>query len=273
MPDYAFSPLTYALLLALVLMLSWRRLPRAIRTTGIALEVVLLIAMAPLGANLLVWSVESRAPSPQSCPLPTPSTVVVLSGGTSRPPRSAEDVSALDTSSLHRLFAGVALWRNTPNASLVIAGGGRRVPESVLLAGLAERMGVPRDAIEIEQHSHTTWENALYVAHLYPVVPKRIWLVTSSLHMPRALGAFRAFGFQPCAWPSESLYEAFSPRVGYFLPQSSSLAKADRAFHELIGGIVYSALEWKHRRSDEKPPADSAKAAPPSAMVGPLAKP
>jgi uncharacterized SAM-binding protein YcdF (DUF218 family) len=247
MPDFAFSPLTYVLLLALALALSWRRLPRAIRIAGIVLEAVLLIAMAPLGANLLVWSVESRSPSPQSCGMPEPDTVVVLSGGTDRQPRSPGDFAALDASSLQRLLAGIALWERIPDARLVIAGGGRRIPESVLLAGLAERMGVPSGAIRIERHSHTTWENALYTARLSPPVPKRVWLVTSSLHMPRALGAFRAMGFQPCAWSSGSLHIPFSPHIGYFIPQESSLVKADRAIHELIGGIVYRALEWKQR--------------------------
>jgi uncharacterized SAM-binding protein YcdF (DUF218 family) len=262
MPDYAFSPLTYALLLALVLALSWQRLPRAVRITGIVLEVVFLAAMAPLGANLLVWSIESRAPSPQSCPSPAPTTVVVLSGGTHRQPRSSDDFSALNATSLYRLFAGIDLWRNAPGTTLVIAGGGRRIPESVLLARLAERMGVPHDAIRLEQHSHTTWENALYVARLSPAVPKRIWLVTSSLHMPRALGAFHALGFEPCAWSSESLYEAFSPSLGYFMPQRSSLAKTDQAIHELIGGAVYRVVEWKHRRKIAKQPPVGAKAAP-----------
>lgn len=272
MPNYAFSPLTYALLLALVLVFSWRHLPRAARIAGVVLEIVLLMSMAPLGANLLVWSVESQAPSSQSCPSPTPTTGVVLSGGTYRPAQTPDDFAALDASSLHRLLAGVALWRNTPGAHLVIAGGGGRVPESLLLAGLAERMGVPRDAVQIERHSHTTWENALYTSRLSPAVPKRIWLVTSSLHMPRALGAFRAFGFQPCAWPSGSLYQGFSPSLGYFMPQSSSLAKADQAIHELIGGIVYRALEWKHRRAVGKSP-DGEKAAPPSATLSPSVTP
>lgn len=273
MPNYAFSPLTYALLLALVLVFSWRRLSRALRMAGVVLEAVLLISMAPLGANLLVWSVESRTPSQRSCPLPAPTTVVVLSGGTYRPPHSPDDFAALDASSLHRLFAGVALWRNTAGARMVIAGGGRRIPESVLLSGLAERMGVPSDAIQMERHSHTTWENALYTARLSPVVPKRIWLVTSSLHMPRALGAFRAFGFEPCAWPGESLYQAFSPSIGYFMPQSSSLAKSDQAIHELIGGSVYRVVEWKHRRKDAEQLPDSAKAAPSSATIAPSANP
>lgn len=248
-PDYALSPLTYAALLALILVLSWRRLPRLFRVAGATVEIALLLSIAPIGANLLVWSVESRAPSPQSCSAPMPGTVVVLSGGTERRPRSADDYTALSATSLRRLFAGIALWRSIPDARLVIAGGGRGVPESVLLAGLAKRMGVPPTMIETEKRSHTTWENALYTADLSPPVPKRIWLVSSALHLPRALGAFRAWGFEPCAWPAGTLHTPFSPRLGYFVPQSSSLDKADAAIHELIGGIVYRGLEWKHERA------------------------
>ena len=83
------------------------------------------MAMAPLGANLLVWSVESRSPSPQSCGMPEPDTVVVLSGGTDRQPRSPGDFAALDASSLQRLLAGIALWERIPDARLVIAGDGQ----------------------------------------------------------------------------------------------------------------------------------------------------
>lgn len=249
MPDYAISPLTYALLLAVLLVLSWRRLPRVARIVGVLAEVVILLAMAPVGANLLVQSVESRVPPPHSCTAPRPTTIVVLSGGVDRRPRSAQDFSALSESSLHRLLAAVALWQQTPGARLVIAGGGWHVPEANLLAGLAERMGVPKAAIAIEGRSHSTWENARNVARLSPAVPRRIWLVSSALHLPRALGAFRAWGFEPCAWPSGSMHVPFGLNPGYFTPQSSSLTKADLAIHELIGGVVYAGLEWKRRRS------------------------
>lgn len=247
-PDYLFSPLTWILLWTLVLVLAWRRLPRAARYAGVVLEVVLLLLIAPVGANALVRMVESRVPPPQTCPAPTPTTIVLLDGGTDRRPRSADDYAALDISSLRRLFAAVALWQHTPHARLVISGGGWGVPHSVLLRGLAEHLGVPADAIEIEESSKTTWENARDTSRLSSPVPKRIWLASSALHLPRALDAFRAWGFEPCAWPTDSLYTPFSLRAGYFMPQSSSLAKADLVMHELVGGLVYRGLEWKKKR-------------------------
>lgn len=248
LPDFLFSPLTAAWLLALLLAIFWRRLPRGLRWSGIGLEVLLLLLIAPVGANLLVAMVESRVPASADCKLPGPDTIMVLSGGTDRRPQSPQDFSALSEASLHRLFAGVALWRRLPDAHLVIAGGGARVPESVLMADLAVQMGVPAGAIRTEQRSHTTWENAMNVAALTPAVPARIWLVTSALHTPRAISAFHAWNFKPCAWPTDSAYVPFSVSVGYFMPQASSLDKVDRAIHELIGGVVYHGLEWKRLR-------------------------
>lgn len=241
------SPLTWSVALALLLALLWRWLPRALCLLGLAVETALVIAMTPLGANGLVRIIESRAPPAQSCQAPAPDTIVVLTAGYSRRPRSAQDFSAADVNSLHRLFAAVALWRRTPGARLVISGGGSYgIAESTVLASLAEQLGVPVTAIRTEIHSRSTWQNARDVAELSPPVPKRIWLVTSALHLPRALLAFRDAGFQPCAWPSDSLYIPPNGSVLYYVPQSSALVKMEAALHELVGGWDY---RWRVRRS------------------------
>lgn len=243
---FLLSPLTLGLLIALLLALGWRWLPRVLRYASLVVELLLLVSMAPLGANQLVHAVESHVPSARSCAAPTPDTIVLLSGGVDRPARSPDDYAALTLESLRRLFAAVALWRNTPAARLVIAGGDEHgVAESVVLASLAQRLGVPVDAIRTEQHSLTTWENAEYLSREAPRLPQRVWLVSSALHLPRALGAFHVFGFQPCAWSSGSLYIPPSDGIGYYVPQSSSLVKAQMAIHEWVGGWVYA---WRAKR-------------------------
>lgn len=240
------SPLSWSVGLALLLAVLWRWLPRALCLIGIAIEAALVIAMTPLGANGVVRIIESRVPSPQSCPTPHPNVIVVLTGGSSRPAQSANDFGAADLQSLHRLFGGVALWRQAPQSNLIISGGSARgVDESVMLATLARRLGVPATAIRTDTHSHNTWQNAQDVAALSPPVPKRIWLVSSALHLPRAMLAFRAAGFAPCAWPSESLYIPPNGSFGYYWPQSSSIIKMEAALHELVGGWEYS---WKMKR-------------------------
>lgn len=261
-PNFLLSPLTYALLIAIVLALGWRWLARWLRWSGLVAELVLIVPMTPLGANALVHMLEARVPAPAQCAAPLPTTIVLLAGGTERVPRSADDYAALTTASLRRLFGAVRLWRKTPDAELVIAGGGRRIPESRLLAGLAEAMGVPAAGIRTEVHSRSTWENATGVAALRPPVPRRVWLVSSALHLPRATLAFRAAGFEPCPWSSDSEYVRFHPNIGYFIPQSSALAKADRAVHELVGGWVYAWRAWRSQRADDRAaPSDEPRSA------------
>ena len=248
-PVYGTSPLLYAVVLLLLLLVCWRRLPRAVRRAGVVVEVLLVVLMTPLGAWALTRVVLTQLPPPGSCKAPAPATIVVLSAGVERPPSGPDDYAALHLLTLKRLFAGVALWHETPGARLVISGGGyRRFPDAVVLASLAEQLGVPVTSVEIEDRSRTTWDNARYVAALAPPLPKRIWLVTSALHMPRALGAFRAWGFQPCAWPSglRDTRLHFAPRV--FVPQGEAVLATTLALHELFGEVEYAALEWWHRR-------------------------
>lgn len=248
------SLLSMTVLIAALLALFWSRLPRGLCYLGLAVEVALLLLMAPLGANVLVRVLESQVPPPQSCKAPTPDVIVVLSAGFDRAPGSADDFSALGEWSLRRLFAGVALSRRTSGARLVVAGGGPyKVAESAVLARLAQQLGLPVTAIRTEPRSQTTWENAQYLAAMSPPLPKRIWLVSSALHLPRALVAFRAAGFEPCAYASDYRYVA-GAGVGYFIPQSSSLVKANAAIHELIGGWVYDFRAHRTAHRTTQPP-------------------
>lgn len=248
MPDFILSPLIWVLLLALLLGILWRRMPRWLALALLVLELSLVFAMTPAGANLLVHSVESRVPPASTCGRPTPTAIVVLSGGVEGHVHRTDDYSALTRTSLQRLFAAVALWQAHPDAMLVISGGSPHgsVAESEILASLAQRMGVPAGKLQVETRSRTTWENAANLAQARPALPRRIWLVSSALHLPRASLAFRAFGFEPCAWSSNSVYRPFSTSLGYFMPQNSSLAKTDHVIHESLGGWVYA---WRARHT------------------------
>ncbi|HEX7325897.1 MAG TPA: YdcF family protein [Rhodanobacteraceae bacterium] len=248
-PIYATSPLPYAVAGVVVLALAWRSLPLGWRIGGVLAEVVLALLLTPLGAGLVVRAVAARAPPGAGCAGPAPSAIVVLAGGFAGKPKGPDDYAALQRITLQRVFAGVALWREHPQVRLVLAGGGRSsVPEAVAMANLALQLGVPGAALELETASRTTWENARNVAALTPPVPRRIWLVTSPLHMPRALVAFRAFGFQPCARPAapEWTYRGFGPDA--WVPQATAARQSANALHEWLGGIEYRVLAWRHAR-------------------------
>lgn len=233
------SPLTWLLLLAALLVVCGRRLPRLARLLALACALVLLIAMSPLGANALVDLLESQVPPAASCEHTRPGAIVVLSGGFEREPQGAGDYAALGADSIGRALAGVAAWRAHPDAALVFAGGGPfAIAESVVLQNFAEQVGVPAAAIRREGDSQTTWENAARLRALSPPLPASVWLVSSAVHLPRALIAFRAAGFSPCPYASDWRY--LPPRgIGYYVPQSSALRKSELALHELAGMVLY----------------------------------
>lgn len=243
-PVIATSPLPWAVAGTVLLVGAWRFLPRWLRVTGVTAVAVLVALMTPAGANALSGWVASRGPPAGACAAPHPHTIVVLGGGGVRPARSGDDYGALRHDSLERAFAGIQLWSRIPDAKLVFSGGGSGpFPEAVLMANLAMRMGVPAASITVEGESRSTWENARNVARLEPPVARRIWLVTAPMHLPRALGAFRAWGFDPCAWPSERRGPARRFEAGDLIPDGAAAHTSSIALHEFFGGIQYAIRE------------------------------
>lgn len=242
------SPLPWAVLGTAVVAIAWRRLPRVWRWAGVALLVLLVFLMTPFGAGLLQESLVRRVPPPSACTAPLPTTIVLLAGGATGTARTPADFDTASLTSLDRTFAAVDLWKRMPGAHLVIAGGGRPVPEAMLLAALVEQMGVPPAAITTETRSRTTWENAGNVAALAPALPRRVWLVTAPMHMPRSLLAFRAFGFAPCAYAAGPR-PARGWRFDDFIPQARGLQRAEYALHEWAGIAEYRWLAWRHAKA------------------------
>ena len=105
----------------------------------------------------------------------------------------------LNVNSLRRVILGARLWRAGRAPILFFTGGvppGLSCSVSSVMAGFAETLGVPRDRIEIEGSSRSTWENAERSAPLLRRLgAARLLIVTDCLHMSRATGVFAHFGF------------------------------------------------------------------------------
>jgi uncharacterized SAM-binding protein YcdF (DUF218 family) len=134
-----------------------------------------------------------------------------------------------------------------PGRSVVVSGGGQRpgLTESELARSLLIHLGARAEQVQAETQSTSTWGNAATVARELPTL-KRITLVTSALHMRRARLAFAAQGIDVCPLPVDSRYVP-PGGLGYYLPQSSALVKAEQAIHELVGLLSY---QLKQGRTD-----------------------
>jgi uncharacterized SAM-binding protein YcdF (DUF218 family) len=240
------SPLSWFVVLAVLLAVVGRkRRSRGALATMLLASAVVVVLLCQFGANLLVGTIESRVPDAAACATAPAPAIVVLAAGLDREPGSGDDINALAADSIRRAVAGILLWQRQPQATLVFAGGGPfATSESALLQKFAEQLGVPAAMIRREAHSQTTWENAEQLHALVPALPPRIVLVSSAIHLPRALIAFRAAGFEPCPYASDRRYLA-PGGIGYYLPQSSALRKSEEALHELVGEAVY---RWRAAR-------------------------
>ncbi len=113
--------------------------------------------------------------------------------------------AALNRASFIRLAEGVRVHRLIPGSRLILSGGRgfARVSESEVMAETAVRMGVSRKDIILENKSADTEDQARLVK---PIVGKgRLVLVTSAVHMPRAMALFRKAGMEPVPAPVDYL--------------------------------------------------------------------
>ncbi len=226
------------------------RFNRAGRRLAVASLVLLALAgYSPLG-RVLASALESRFP-PWDPARGAPDGIVVL-GGTIMPALSRDYGDTVIAGDAGRIIAIPKLARAFPNARIVYSGGdaslfANGLPEANFLYPVLDSFGVPRERVMLESRSRNTEENAVFTKELVKPKPGERWLlVTSALHMPRAIGCFRRAGFDveayPVAWHTGKTLD-FMPR-GIL---GNGLSRLDYAIHEWIGLVTY----WLSGRTSE----------------------
>jgi len=117
-------------------------------------------------------------------------------------------------------------------------------PSSTNMKTMLVRLGVPADRIIPESASRETHENAVQsAAILRPLHPDGVVLVTSAVHMRRALGAMRAAGVDavPAIAP-DSWFQI--DRHDRLLPSNHGLYYSGEVVHELLGLPYYQLRGW-----------------------------
>lgn len=222
-------------------LLALRRLPRVGR---LLLSVSLLGIWAlstPIVSDSLAHAME-RYPAFDPLHLTTAEqaaqAIVILGGGIrDQAPEYGGDAPAPAT--LERLIEGAKVARAT-RLPILVSGSPR---EAVAMRRfLVEDLQTPVKWMEAA--SGDTRENAVFSARiLHPAGVERVLLVTSSLHLPRSVGEFRAAGFEVAPVPAEMITRE---GVGFreFVPNADAFHQSHVAFYEL-GGQIIAAL--RHR--------------------------
>jgi uncharacterized SAM-binding protein YcdF (DUF218 family) len=241
----ALRPNTLALLLAVAgLILVWRgrRFGRWPLALGLGWYVAVFVL--PVSA-MLTLPLETRFARPAAPPSPV-TGIVVLGGAVEQELTAAHGIPALNGAA-ERMTEAVALALRHPEARLIFTGGSAAVvPGGPTEADTARRLfaglGLPATRLTFEDESRNTWENAVLTHRLVQPKPGETWLlVTSASHMPRAVGCFRAAGWQPVAWPV-NYTTGTTPRLWYNWPFPTRLNHAEGALREWIGLLAYRLM-------------------------------
>lgn len=191
-----------------------RRLGRALVTLALAL--CLAIAVLPLG-GWLTLPLEERFPRLAELPDGL-SGIVVLGGAVRQRITQARGQPAL-TGAAERMTEFVALARRHPELKLAFIGGSAsithpEIKETIVARLLFERLGLDPDRVVYEDQSRNTYENAVDSYALLKPAPGERWaLITSAMHMPRAVGVFRKAGWKVVPFPVDYTTTGDAPEL------------------------------------------------------------
>lgn len=242
---------------AILIWTGWARWGRRFVTIGAIL--LLLAGLSPLG-NALILPLEDRFPRTDLDAPPSPTGFIILGGAEDRLVGTARNAVALNEAA-ERLVEAAIVARRFPEAKIAFSGGDagflyRTGNEAEGAESLLTALGVPRERLIIEAKSRDTYENAVFLkeelAREGELGPGKRWvLVTSAYHMPRAIGAFRAAGFDVEAWPVDYRTRGRADLTRPFDKVSEGLRRVDVAAREWAGLLAY----WLRGRSDAPFPA------------------
>lgn len=225
----------------------WSRLTRLGRL-GLSVLAAACVVLWLLGTH----AVESELINRLGAPHPAPSeaaiseidVIIVLSGGFVTPPVAGyEQPDAWTTA---RLIQGVRTFQRSGARLLVVSGAGPGEDATGLahsMKELAVQLGVPAEQIVVEPNSRNTRQHPIELAKLNIVAAdETVGVVTSSWHLPRAMGEFES------TFPNTVAVPAFDTPIGQkrgllrWMPRSLSLASSATALSEYIGMVWYTAF-------------------------------
>jgi uncharacterized SAM-binding protein YcdF (DUF218 family) len=231
-------------------LLRWRKPTAATITAAV-------IAYEAVGSGLvpsvILNRLQSRSIAIKNASWGQRNAIIVLGYGTVRLP--GQPTVRPSILAYSRIFEATRLYflarKGNHECSIVVSGGdtsGTGITEADDYRAEIVQLGVPESDILLERQSKNTFQNAEFTAAMLRERQfDKMYLVTSGLHLPRALLYFSYFGINPTAWAADYIV----PPVSIF-PIGYNFTIADLAVHEYIGILryyVYNFLGWNPKVS------------------------
>jgi uncharacterized SAM-binding protein YcdF (DUF218 family) len=216
------------------------------RRTGLGRLLVTLAALTFLVAGCdpvakrLVGSLENEfVPIEDTADLAGIQWIVVLGGGHAAD-ATLPPTTRLNSAALSRLTEGIRLQRQLPGSRILFSGYTSRISHARVMAEAAIALGVDPSLIELEERTRDTEDEARLIGAR--LAGQRFVLVTSAVHMRRAVSLFRSEGADFVPAPAD--YASRSGPIGFrtwIFPSWDALGATERMAHEYLG-IAWAAL-------------------------------
>lgn len=236
-------PLTLSLCLLACGLLAWmlrrRRIAGALMAAAFAWS---LLWSIPWCSEQLRATLARHHPVVDEAALPRADAIVVLGGGRYHRWMRSDSIDP-DELKGSRLAAGARAWLAGRAPLIILSGGngGGGPSEADVMAAAIAKAGIPASALILEDRSNSTSDNArLTAALLRERGMRKVLLVTSSVHMPRANLLFRDAGLEvvPVPVPEGRLRAGWKAR---WLPSPRALWRSGRAMKEYMGLLAARA--------------------------------
>ena len=228
----------------LFVLLSTRKNPR-VRVVGLALLVAIWFSGTRPVVEKILEPLESQYSQPSIRELSKGDVrqIIVLTGGGY--PVSGEILSsAFPHASVYRFLGGLEIRaRLGEECKILFSGSAGRLRRDLGTAKTMEDLSlvlVPQITTDSETRSGSTAEHSANVKSF--VKRERFLLVTSAIHMPRAVRTFKRAGLNPIPYPVDFLILGGGYGWMDFIPSIENLWKLNVVFREYLALIFYRFL-------------------------------
>lgn len=207
----------------------------------VSFALFILITMQPTAA-IMVNSLENNYVSLLDTNKIKEAEYIIVLGGGYNDGEEMPASSLLSNSSLARLVEGIRLKQINKNAKLIFSGG-KPFTENYSEANIYQRayQSLTKDTLPniLSESPHNTKSEADEAFKL--VGNKKMILVTSSTHMPRAMYLFEKMGCNVTPAPCEFLIKTLKYYPNF--PSGNSIKQTEIAIHEYIGLLGYKLFD------------------------------
>jgi len=232
------------LLVALIILgLGYRRFAKGLGFSVLVFWYIL--SIDPI-AKLIASPLEYEFPKYQQQSV----AYVIVLGGYHNSDERFPISSLLSKTSLMRLSEGIRIYRANPGAKLLLSGYKfhDKISNAEAMSRVAQAFGVTEADIVIAPQPKDTAEEAAHWAHFLKtqqlkaqkladnIVNQNFALVTSAMHIPRAVYLFQYQGLQPI--PAPTAYRTGGHHGTHWqslFPNANALSLSTSAWHEYLG--------------------------------------